>query len=90
MPTLPEVTTEVKKIVGKKANLDPSLIQDEGKLTEAPLYFDAPKLAALTLAMRTYLKTIDPSLGIDAGEVSASGLTVSRLITRIFNIIQGP
>ncbi len=87
MPTKQEVADAVKVIIGKKANLNPSLINDTGKLTDAPLYLDNAKLGSLALSLRTYLQSISPGLGLDVQAVRANGLTVTGLITLISNII---
>jgi hypothetical protein len=87
MPTKQEVADAVKVIIGEKANLNPALIIDTGKLTEAPLYMDNVKLGSLALSLRAYLQSINPALGLDVQAVRASGLTAAGLITLICTII---
>ncbi len=55
------------------------------KLTDDPLDFDTQSLNALTLSLRGYIQSSNPSGTILAGEVRASGLTVSGLVDLVYS-----
>lgn len=88
MPTKEQVTLEVKRIIAKKAGIQPSSIQDNRKLTEWPLHLDSIALGYIAIDLRKYIQTYNSAETITAQEVRKSDLKVSALIDLVFKKTQ--
>lgn len=88
MPTKNQVSTEVKRILAEKANINPDHVKDNGKLTEWPLSLDSTALGFVAIDLRRYAKQQNSNATILASDVRKSGITVSALVTFVYNKIQ--
>lgn len=72
------IKNNVKAYIGSFANMKPANILDEHTLKSNPLNLDDVKLGFLALALRAYLKSLNPSTTILVSELRKSGMTVKK------------
>jgi len=70
------IKQNVKAYISSAANMPVSEIKDEYVLKEDPLKLDDTKLGFLTLSLRGYIKTLNPSETITVKEIRKNGLSV--------------
>ena len=73
-----EIKTNVIAYIGSFANMKPEDISEEYILRSNPLHLDNIKLGFLTIALRAYLKSLNPDATLYVTEIRKSGMTVKK------------
>ncbi len=84
-----KVKTDVIAYIAAYANISVSKITDDQILKEQPLMLDDAKLGFLTLALRDYVKNLNPNETVLISDLRKKGLTVKKTYELIIKKVTG-
>ncbi len=79
-----EIKKNVIAYIASCANLPTPAIKDEYILRDHPLQLDNEKLGSLALALRAYVKSLNPAETVLATELRGAGMNVKKTCELIF------
>jgi len=84
-----EIKKSVIAYIASFANIPASGIKDEYILRDHPLQLDNEKLGFLALALRTYVKNLNPAETVRVTELRGAGMTVKKTCELIVKKLNG-